>query len=338
MFNNRLIALFALLIFLLHPRLYAHSYLNSKDLPFLSMFVIALYLLERAFRRDTVGAFLLLGIAAGLLTNIRIMGIMLFAATLGMRGLDLFYAGSGPERKSILMTGGVFILAAGLTWYAAAPYAWANPVEYLAVGTGGDGLSSRRAVAAVPGRGDFPQCSAAALQCRLVQHHHAAAVSAAGRPRIAAVLAQGLRRPRAVFRNTRRRFAWLLLAAFLLPPLAALLGSTQYDNWRHFYFLYAPFCLLAAGGLSGLARRFSPGRPWRAGVYGLAGLGVGLIALQLTQLHPWQHDYFNFLVDRTTPERLRTQYEMNYWHLAYREGLAQLLARHPGEAAGRAGE
>ena len=73
----RLIALLALLIFLLHPRLYAHSFFNSKDLPFLSVFVLALYLLERAFRRDTIGAFLLLGIGVGLLTNLRIMGAML---------------------------------------------------------------------------------------------------------------------------------------------------------------------------------------------------------------------------------------------------------------------
>ena len=55
------------------------------------------------------------------------------------------------------------------------------------------------------------------------------------------------------------------------------------------------------------------------------------MALQLIQLHPGQYDYFNFLVDRTTPERLRTQYQLDYWGLAYREGLDYLLKRHPGE-------
>ena len=45
LFGSRLIALFALLIFLLHPRLYAQSFLNSKDPAFLTMFVLALYLL-----------------------------------------------------------------------------------------------------------------------------------------------------------------------------------------------------------------------------------------------------------------------------------------------------
>ena len=331
LFNNRLLALVALLIFLLHPRLYAHSYLNSKDLPFLSMFIIALYLLERAFRRDTIGAFILLGIGVGLLTNLRIMGIMLFAAPLGMRGLDWFYAGSATERKHILGTAGLFLLAAGLTWYAVSPYAWANPVDYLTVGL--ESTIDR------PGAPWHLFQGAPAFPSELPPQYNAVWFSITTPPLVlllgvmgmAAVLAQGLRRPGAVFRNTRLRFAGLLLAAFLLPPLAALLGSNQYDNWRHFYFIYAPFCLLAVGGLGGLARRFFLWRPGRAGVYGLAGLGLGLVLFQMMQLHPWQHDYFNFLVDRTTPERLRTEYQMNYWRLAYRKGLEYLLARHPGE-------
>ena len=333
LFGNRLIALFALLIFLLHPRLYAHSFVNSKDLPFLAMFVLALYLLERAFRRDTPGAFILLGMAVGLLTNLRIMGVMLLAAVLAMRGLDLFYAGNWPERKAILLTAGMFLLAAGLTWYAVTPFAWANPIDYLAASLN---LTANHPV--VPPwqlfQGErFPSTD-------LPPHYNAVwfgittppPIMLLGLLGIAAGAAGFCRRPGSVFRNTRMRFAGLLLAAFLLPPLAAaLLGSNQYDNWRHFYFIYAPFCLLAAGGLGWLAGKFPRWRPGRAGMYGLAGLGGGLIAFQLIQIHPGQSDYFNFLGDRTTPERLRTQYEMNYWQLAYREGLEYLRARHPGE-------
>ena len=332
LFNNRLIAILALLIFLLHPRLYAHSFFNSKDLPFVSMFVIALYLLERAFRRDTLGAFALLGIAVGLLTNLRIMGAMLLPAVLAMRGLDWFYAGRGMERKSILLTGGLFILAAGLTVYALSPYAWTNPGDYLAASL--DLTINHPNLA-------WQLFQGAALPSNQLPPHYTAAWFGVTTPPLIMLLglvgmaagAAGLcRRPGAVFRNTRRRFAGLLLAAFLLPPLAAaLLGSNQYDNWRHFYFIYAPFCLLAAMGLHWLANRFSRWRPGRVGVYGLAGLGVGLALFQMIQLHPGQYDYFNFLVDRTTPERLRTQYEMNSWRLAYREGLALLLESHPGE-------
>ena len=332
LFDNRLLALFALLIFLLHPRIYAHSFVNSKDLPFLTMFIIALYLLERAFRRDTPGAFALLGIAVGLLTNLRIVGVMLLAAVLAMRGLDLFYAGRGPERKSILRTAGVFILAAGLTWYAATPHAWANPVAYLAASLA---LTVNHPEIA------WQLFQGAVIPSNELPPHYTITWFSITTPPPLLLLglvgmvagAAGLcRRPGSLFRNTRLRFLALLLAAFLLPPLAAaLLGANLHDNWRIFYFLYAPFCLLAAGGLGWLAGKFPRWRPGRAGVYGLAGLGVGLIVWQLIQLHPWQHDYFNFLGDRTTPERLRTQYEMNSWQLAYREGLEYLLARHPGE-------
>ena len=92
LFGSRLVALFAMLIFLLHPRLYAHSFFNTKDLPFLSMFAIALYLTHRAFRRDTVWAFALCGAGVGFLANIRIMGAFLIPAVLGMLALDAFYA------------------------------------------------------------------------------------------------------------------------------------------------------------------------------------------------------------------------------------------------------
>ena len=331
LFGSRRIALFALLLFLLHPRLYAHSYINSKDLPFLAMFVIALYLLERAFRRDTVGAFVLLGIAVGLLTNLRIMGLMLFPAVLAMRGLDWFYAKTGPERKRILLTAGVFALTAGLTLYAVTPYAWVNPGDYLA--TSLDFTIQHPALYSQVFQG------ARLISDQAPPHYTVVWFAITAPPLLllaligaATAMAGGGRRPGAIFRNTRRRFPGLLLACFLLPPLAAaLLDSNQYDNWRHFYFLYAPVCLLAAGGLHWLTAAPAAPRRWRAGLGGLVGLGLGLTVLQMAQIHPLQHTYFNFLVDRKTPEYLRTQYQMEYYQLAQREGLRYLRERYPGE-------
>ena len=332
LFGNRRIALLALLIYLLHPRLYAHSYINSKDLPFLSMFAIALYLLERAFRRDTVAAFILLGIAVGLLANLRIMGAMLLAAPLAMRGLDWLFAGDGGARQPILRTAGLFLLAAGLTWYAVTPYAWTQPIDYL---TGSLSQTVRHPAV-------LPQLfQGEMLLSDAVPPHYAATwfgittpppVLLLGALGLAAVLAASISRPGAVFRNHRLRFMLLLLACFLLPPLAAaLLGSNQYEDWRHLYFLYVPAGLLAAGGLHWLTTALARQPGWSAGIQGLAGLGLGLILLQMAQIHPLQHIYFNFLVDRTTPEYLRTQYEMDRWQLARQAAWDYLLQSHPEE-------
>ena len=332
LFNHRLLAILALLIFLLHPRIYAHSFFNSKDPVFLSMLMLALYLLERAFRKNTIGAFLLLGVAVGLLTNLRIMGIMLIPAVIALRGLDGFYAGGGPERKHIRRSAGLFALAAGLTLYAVTPYAWANPVDYL--------LTSLNQTANHPNV-KFDLFQGRLLASAAMPPHYGLTWFGITTPPpllllgfigMAAAIAAAIARPGIAFRNTRRRFQLLLAAAFLLPLLAAaLLSSNQYNGWRQTYFLYAPFGLLVVVGLHWLQAALARRRPWQFGGYGLAGLGLGLIALQVIQLHPGQYNYFNFLVDRTTPEQLRQQYQMDYLESTYREGLDYLLARHPGE-------
>ena len=259
LFNHRLLAILALLIFLLHPRIYAHSFFNSKDPVFLSMLMLALYLLERAFRRDNIGAFLLLGVAAGLLTNLRIMGIMLIPAVILLRGLDGFYAGGGPERKHILRTAGLFALTAGLTLYAVTPYAWTNPVDYL--------LTSLSQTANHPNV-KFDLFQGRLLASAAMPPHYGLTWLGITTPPpllllgfmgMAAAIAATIARPGMAFRNSRLRFQLLLAAAFLLPLLAAaLLSSNQYNGWRQSYFLYAPFGLLAVGGLDWLTGRFGP--------------------------------------------------------------------------------
>ncbi|MBL4734504.1 MAG: glycosyltransferase family 39 protein [Flavobacteriales bacterium] len=77
LYQNKLLATVAFLLIVLHPRLYAHSFFNSKDIPFMSMFVICLYFNAIAFRKKTVNHFIVLGISIGLLINLRIMGALL---------------------------------------------------------------------------------------------------------------------------------------------------------------------------------------------------------------------------------------------------------------------
>ena len=129
LFGNRALALFAMLIFLLHPRIYAHSFINSKDAPFLSMFMIALYLIHRAFRRDTVWAFALCGAGVGLLASIRLIGAGLFPAVAVMLALDFLRAARGDgDAKRVVANGAAFSAAAAVALYGTFPYLWTNPL------------------------------------------------------------------------------------------------------------------------------------------------------------------------------------------------------------------
>ena len=331
LFGSRLLALFALLLFLLHPRLYGHSFVNTKDLPFLSMFMIELYLIDRAFRRDTLGAFALCGLGAGLLSNIRIMGVMLLVAVLALRACDLLQAPAGKERKHVLTTGGGFLLAGALTLYASFPYLWSNPLGIL---QGLAELARHPNDAAMRFQGETVRWPEIPLHYipTWIAITTPPVVLLLGLVGMACTLRDLIRRPAEALRNTSLRFRCLLLGCLAVPIAAfILLNANIYNDWRHLYFLYAPMALLAVFGLRWLAsagRRRSVHGRWTA-VHSFAATGVAATLIEMALIHPYQISYFNLLVDRHTPEYLRTQYQLPYWGIQYWEGLEHLLERHP---------
>ena len=326
--HSRAAALFALLVFVLQPRLYAHSFFNSKDLPFLSMFMVSLYVIHRAFRTETVGAFVLGGVCVGILTNLRIMGVMLYPAVLALRGLDLGQAKQG-ERPHVLMTAAVFAVTGPGTLYALSPYLWTDPFAFVTAWQTLAHHTVRHTEELFQGR---------MVDSYRLPWHYIPTWVAISTPLVTLLgvgwgsIRVGLRsvlRPREAMGNTNLRFGLLLLACLTLPVVVVVaLGSHLYNGWRHVYFLHAPLCCLAGlgfawGGGGGMNRVTA------AGVSALAGLGVLLIGGEMMQLHPHQHVYFNRLVDRTTPEYLRAHYTLDPWTVSCREGLEFLLERYP---------
>ena len=94
MYHNKLLAAAGFLMLVLNPVLYAHSFFNSKDIPFMSMFIICFLLSAIAFKKNRLKYFVLLGIGCGLLTNIRIMGIMLIGLITLLMVIDMIRPGN----------------------------------------------------------------------------------------------------------------------------------------------------------------------------------------------------------------------------------------------------
>ena len=327
MFNNRWLALLAMLLFLLHPRLYAHSFFNSKDIPFLVMFVIALYLTHRAFRRDTLGAFVLLGLVVGLAANMRPFALLLIPAVLAMRWLD-WRQSPGGRRRHILLAAGIFAAAALLAIYAGHPYYWENPLRFI---HGIQTLSQHPNLTYNMFQGQIMRPDAVPPEYIPVWFGITAPPLAllTGILGAAAVCWRALRQPRRALRRGELRFCLLLLGCFVLPvALAIALQSNIFNGWRHMYFLWAPFCLLAVAG-GRYIYAYIRGHLWRAAMYAAAMAMIGSAAYAIVSLHPHQQVYFNPLVDRETPERLWGQYDMNYWHVSHRKGLEYLLQHYP---------
>ena len=348
MLGSPWIALFAMLMFLLHPRLYAHSVFNVKDVPFAAMLLIALYLAHRAFRRDTVGAFLLCGIGAGLAINLRVFGLMLLPLILAMRAPDLWQAGRS-ERNYILLTIAAFLAATLATVYIIHPYYWENPLRFI---EGIRVLSQHPNPADNLFMGEIYRADAVPWNYIPVWFAITAPplTLALGAIGCAAVCWQAIVRPLRALRDRETRFRILLLGCFALPIVAVIaLQSNIYNGWRHMYFLWTPFCLLAAIGLYRITNISMGGGIWKFGAllpewaragcrlhmaqrplaYSVAAAGLITTATAMASLHPHQQVYFNALLDTKTPGALAQRYDIDYWFLAERQLLERLLAHYP---------
>ena len=331
LFGNRLLALVAMALFLLHPRIYAHSFFNSKDIPFLAMFMVSLFFAHRAFRREALGAFLLCGVAVGLLVNLRIMGLLLFAGVLAPLALDVAFARNRGERGRALLTGAAFALAAMLTYHASLPALWTDPVGRFAELV--RALDAHRHVGFELFRGEWwytpdglpfdyvPVWVGITTPSATLLLALAGTVTLAWR---------GARRPRDLLRNTPLRFGLLLIALPVATVVAFFaLESNLTGDWRQLYFLHAPVLLLAAFGLQWLVAA-ARGRWMRAGAYALAGAAIAVTVVSLIRIHPHGINHFTVLTARAAPGALPSSYAMHLPVLQSTRDLYAAIAReHP---------
>ena len=342
--GDRLVALAVMLLFLLSPRLYAHSFFNSKDAPFASAFVIALLFASRAFDKDSVGAYRQCGAMAGLLVNLRIMGAVLVAVVLVFRAWAWFRAEGPAARRRVAATTGAFALWGGVVLFISLPYLWEDPVgrlaEYWTVLADHPHISNNLFRGQVVSSDALPW-DYALRWFAISQPPVTLLLGLLGLGALGLAAGGVVRRgadagPGAAWGAAELRFGVLLATCFALPLVAfVLLRPSAYNGWRHFYFLHGPFCLLATFVLMGMRQLSVRGlrKRWIGGAAGaLTAAGLGAAALEMAQIHPNQHLYFNFLVDRKTPERLRTWYDMSFYFTAMPQNREYLLRQTPAGA------
>lgn len=129
-FQKQYISLLGCFIYVFSPRFWAESFYNPKDLPLLSLFVIAGYLgfkiLKGANYKYAIG----LGLVMGLATALRIVGIFLPLIFGGALVLKHFFTQEKDLIQKLKMLASMIIVYL-LTFYIAFPYLWTNPIGHF---------------------------------------------------------------------------------------------------------------------------------------------------------------------------------------------------------------
>ena len=138
-------------------------------------------------------------------------------------------------------------------------------------------------------------------------------------------------RPRDILGHADLKFGFLLIGCLTMTFIAVVVVTpTMYNGWRQTYFLYAPFCALAAFGLHWLAvglgacsRRPCDGRTpsWERVFSSLSCRWFGFIPISKPISISWW----------TGKRRgsVGDQYPLEYWGTAYLDGLRWLTETYP---------
>jgi len=116
----------------------------------------------------------------------------------------------------------------------------------------------------------------------------------------------------------------------MLPVVGVIeLRSVLYDGWRHLFYIYPAFLLLALVGFRFVWDTCARGsrttaRIGRALVACLLGLDLLAVAGFMIRYHPHENVYFNILAGRNMSE-VRKKFDMDYWGLSYRQLLEHIL-------------
>jgi hypothetical protein len=318
LFKNKLLSSLAFLVLMLSPRMYAHSFFNSKDIPFLSMIVIALALCQAAFEKNKPALYLLLGLACGYATSIRIMGLMLFSFILLFLVIDLVF-GLMKKDKPTKYTINLLLFTFGFCFlfYVGWPYIWKHPVEKLLASF--SSLSHFEWKGAILFKGevhpsDKPLPLSYFPTWFLISNPILWLL--AGFAGLVWTARNFFKQPMAYIQNTRERIFLLFALCFAVPIFAVLfLHSVIYDDWRHLYFVYPPFILLGIY----LIAQFINGK-YKYIMLGACGVQVLMLGGFIMKNHPFSQVYFNELVSHDE-EFLRKNYDLEYWGCSFKQAL-----------------
>jgi hypothetical protein len=324
LYRNKTLAVSGYLMFLLSPRIYAQSFFNSKDIPFMCMFILCFLALLLAFRDKKIRNFIFSGILSGLLIDIRVMGIVIPAFVTGLVLIDLI---RGPHRKEMMIRYLVYLVLTIVVVILAWPWLWQDPAGRFRIALAN--MSKFRWDNNVLINGDFFRASKVGWKYLL--HWFGLTTPVVylflGITGFLFLVVRFFRNPLTFIGQTNDRNQLIYLACFAGPVISVIvLHSVLYDAWRQMYFIYPSFLLMAIYGLSSLfnAKFFSGDLPKVILsillILSMAGTGFTMI-----MSHPFEDVYFNILLSKKD-QYLRKTFELDYWGTSYKQALDFILA------------
>ena len=328
-FKDWKIGLLGALFLIISPRIFAHSFYNPKDIPFLSIYVISIYTLLLFLEKKNIFTSILHGVVIGFVCSIRTPGLIIIPITFFFYLFDLIMS---REKWQSYLKAGLFlfilVIIAGSLVYLFTPYLYTNvDANFIQI------FNVMK---------QFPWAHYHLYLGKDIENHipwHYSIVwFSISSPLLYLVLfllgcvALTLRsikiRTRDQFRSLRDFY---LVGACWFLPLAAviLMKSVIYTDNRQMYFIYPPLLLFSLYGFKALTDKIqlkTPHWQWVTAIILVVGLAYPVYFM--IRYHPYQYTYFNFLAG-SKMSVIKERFGLDAWGLSVKNGLEYIARTDP---------
>ena len=331
-FNSWKIALLGSVFLVLSPRIFAHSFYNSRDLFALSMFIICMYLLVRYLDKKTWLWAFWLALTSAVLINVRLVGVLIPFLALIFITIDLVAKVNIRKKRKAIFSAVLLVFLLGFFIFLFWPYLWKDPLNRFV-------QIFKRMTFDIPGyvlnfyRGRY-------VDSREIPWHYIPVWITITTPFFYTLtfIVGIFTSIRDILKNffksfiSDKRYDLVFLTWFFLPLSAVIiLKSNLYDAWRLMFFIYPAFLVFSIKGFLSL---FDVIKTKTKGiVHTLANACIVIFLFVslagtlhfMVKNHPFQNVYFNALAGRD----IHNNFDLDYWGLSYRQGLEYILKNDP---------
>ncbi len=329
-FKDWKIGLLGALFLVLSPRIFASSFFNPKDIPFLSAYIIAMYTMLLFVQKKNWWTAILHGLSVGMAISIRIPGVILLPITALYYFFDLFLSRQLSWKSVFKMVGlGVLLgTICAVFIYAFFPTLYPDPINNF--------INSYKLMS------DYTWSNYHLFMGSDIQDvlpwYYSIVWFSIGSPIFYVILfwfGTAILWIRSIKNRSRASYlnllpTYIIGACGVLPIISIIIGkSVVYTDNRQMYFCYPALLIISLFGINALIQWLKQKtRFWQITTIIVLLAGLANPVYFMIRYHPFQNVYFNVLAG-SKMSVVKERFGFDGWSLSNKQGLEYLLSKIP---------
>ncbi len=314
-YDSKLIAVIGVLFLYFTPRIFAESFYNTKDIFFMSLFIIATYSGVNFLEKKNLLSGIMFSIISALMVDVRILGVFFPILVFLIFFIILLREKIIIKKHAVSLI--ISIISFPIFMVIFWPYLWSSPIDnFISVF---QNLANHNIDIYNFYFGEY-------ISARNVPWHYSLVWIFITTPLLYSILfliglyfiiKRMIERLLKIeenysytdlWRNNKELQDLIFALSFIIPVVAVItLDSTLYDGWRHLYFVYPSIVLIA---IYGIHRIFFLGfKKKKKLLFSFIIILFIPNIFWIFQNHPNQNVYFNILFK----SEFNKKFEMDYW-------------------------